>query len=123
MMGETFGDCKPWETNKLQDNTNLLNNLKHNLNSYEKVYKKYSAHTRQELPQIKTQHQSKATLNRKTRPKQPQRSLTKTLDNCKKIKIDPLKNLWNKSVELHSSKSELRVGVTKEMHKRGMTAL
>lgn len=34
MMSSTFGDCKPWETNKLQDDTNLLNNLKHNLNNY-----------------------------------------------------------------------------------------
>lgn len=71
MMRETFGECKPWDTNKLQDNTNLLNNLKHNLNSYENVYKKYSAKTRQELPQIRTQNQSKAVLDRKKNLKLP----------------------------------------------------
>lgn len=49
-LNDTFADCKPWETGRLQDNTNLLNNLKENLKSYEKVYKKYSIKAKSQLP-------------------------------------------------------------------------
>lgn len=36
-------DCLPWDTTEiLDDHTNLLNNLRNNLCSYEKIYKKYS---------------------------------------------------------------------------------
>jgi hypothetical protein len=33
-LNETFGECRPWETGRLQDNLNLLNNFKDNLLSY-----------------------------------------------------------------------------------------
>lgn len=56
LLDDTLNDYKPWQTGILQDNTNILNNLKENLRNYEKGYKKYSIKTRSELPQIKTQH-------------------------------------------------------------------
>ena len=55
-FADTLTDCRPWETGNLMDNTNILTNLKENLLSYERGYKKFSVKTRSELPHIKTQH-------------------------------------------------------------------
>jgi hypothetical protein len=46
VLNDTFGSCRPWGSGKIQDNMNLLYNLKQNLCSYEKVYKKYSVKTK-----------------------------------------------------------------------------
>lgn len=64
-------DCKPWESEYLNDNINLLNNLNHNLADYEAVYKKHVSKSKCTLPKInhyKTNQQTSQQTKRTNNP-------------------------------------------------------
>ena len=126
-FNETFGSCRPWGAERVMDNMNLLNNLKRNLCSYEKVYKKFSVKTRSELPDIHAKEQSHNNNNNRTVEKSSKkiilRSKNKTLESCNKLSKGR-EGFSNKSVELHYSGSESRLLHGREADAlRGLTTL
>jgi hypothetical protein len=104
---------------------NLLNNLKRNLCSYEKVYKKFSGKTRSELPDIHTKEiNPKNKTVEKSSKKIPARNKNKTLESCNKLCKGAREAFSNKSVELHYSGSDSRMLKSREGElMRGLTTL
>lgn len=122
MMNETFNSCRPWAQDNLRDNLNILNNFKLNLFSYEKVYKKYSIKTKDELPEIKAHPALKTKQFHITSKKPLDKTKNKTLQS-NSLLPRPKQQLCNKSMELQPSRSQSKLFKTKEEHKRGQTSM